>query len=96
VHSGELRADTGGALHGIGTLRVSVDLIPNRRFIIYLLDFPSRLLTDRLVHAAFGVGWLGLAQQKIDSDPDTSCCGNAFGVMRAMLPEHQTLSYSLH
>ena len=59
-----------GAAHQ-GTLRVSVDLIPNRRFIIYLLDFPSRLLADRLVHARLQRWMAWFSSDKIDSDPDT-------------------------
>jgi hypothetical protein len=48
-------------------IKVSVDLIPNRRFIIYLLDFPSRLLADRLVHARLRrwMAWFSSAKKRL-------------------------------
>ena len=50
-----------------GDLRVRVALIPNRRFIVYLRDFPSRLLADRLVHVRLRrwMAWVSSAKNRL-------------------------------
>jgi hypothetical protein len=48
---------------------------------LFIVLLSPSATTIALFVPAFGVGWLGLAQQKIDSGPD------AYGLMQAEMPQ---------
>jgi hypothetical protein len=47
------------------------EVTPNRRFILYSLDFPSWMLADCLVHARLRRSMAWFSSGKIHSGPDT-------------------------